>query len=253
MIRVFAAVFALVWMPAAEPLRIVASVPELAAIARAVGGEDVVVVALALPSDDPHRVEARPSFVVELARADLLLSTGFELEIGWLPPLVTNARNPRIRKDAGGHIEAATLVASPIGIPIGPVDRSAGDVHAHGNPHVLLDPVVGLAVAEASSSRMAELLPEAGSRFARRFAAFRMAIGVALAGEEIAGQLDIGKLIVLNDHGRLSEFLVQQQLDGKLGGWWGAMRPCAGMPVAADHDLYPYFARRFGLQIVTLL
>ncbi len=237
----------------AEPLRVVASVPELGAIARAVGGEDVVVTVLARPTDDPHRVEAKPSFVVELARADLLLSTGFELEIGWLPPLISNARNPRIRIDAGGHIEAAKLVAQPIGIPVGQVDRSAGDVHAHGNPHVMLDPAVGLAVAEVVARRLAELQPEAGEGIVTRLAAFRLALGTAMAGEAIASKLDIGKLIQLDDYGRLYEFLDQQGLGGSLAGWWGAMRPLAGANIAADHDLYPYFARRFGLRIVTLL
>ena len=212
---------------AGEPLRVVASVPELGAIARAIGGEDVAVTVLARPSDDPHRVEARPSFVVELARADLLLSTGFELEIGWLPPLVQNARNPRIRMDSGGHIEAATLVGSPIGVPVGPVDRSAGDVHPHGNPHVMLDPAVGLLVAEAAAARLARFAPEASPRFAARLDAFRAALGIALAGPEV-GALPVGKLLQLDDHGRLDAFLDQQGLAGKLGGWWGLLRPHAG-------------------------
>lgn len=238
---------------AAEPLRVVAAEPELGALARAVGGDDVVVTVLARPGDDPHRVEARPSFVVELARADLLLSTGFELEIGWLPPLIDNARNRRIRKDAGGHLEAATLVPAPIGVPVGPVDRSAGDVHPHGNPHVLLDPAAGLRVADAVADRLAGLRPEAAERIRARQAAFAAALGRALAGDDLAAGLDARKLIQLDDHGRLREFLAQQGLDGRLGGWWGALAPHAGAPLAADHDLYPYFARRFGLRIAVLL
>ncbi len=240
-------------LPAGEPLRIVATVPELGAIARAVGGEDAAVVVLARPGEDPHRVDARPSFIVELARADLLLSTGFELEIGWLPPLVSGARNSRIRRDAGGHLEAAAATARPIGIPLAPVDRSAGDVHPHGNPHVLLDPAVGLAMAEQVAARLAQLRPEAAGRLAARLATFRAALGTALAGAEIAGQLDIGKLIQLDDHGRLQEFLRQQGLEGRLGGWWGRMHPFADTAIAADHDLYPYLARRFRLRIVALL
>jgi zinc/manganese transport system substrate-binding protein len=238
---------------AGEPVRLVATVPELGALARAVGGDDVAVVVLARPGEDPHRVEARPSFIVELARAELLLSTGFELEIGWLPPLVTGARNSRIRRDAGGHLEAATATARPIGIPLAPVDRSAGDVHPHGNPHVLLDPAVGLAMAELITARLSQLRPEAAGRLAGRLDAFRAALGAALAGVEIAGRLDIGKLIQLDDHGRLEEFLRQQGLEGSLGGWWGRLRPYSGTAVAADHDLYPYLARRFRLRVVALL
>lgn len=251
--RLLAALLLLAGLTAAEPVRVVATVPELGAIARSVGGEDVVVTVLARPSDDPHRVEARPSFVVELARAELLLSTGFELEVGWLPPLVDNARNRRIRKDAGGHLEAALLVASPIGVPVGAVDRSAGDVHPHGNPHVLLDPAVGLAMARQVAGRLAELRPEAEARFRQRYEAFARDLGTALAGDAIAGRLDVAKLIQLDDHGRLQDFLAQQGLTGQLGGWWAMMRPFAGAPVAADHDLYPYLARRFGLRIAVLL
>ncbi len=251
--RLFVLTLLLAGLAAAEPVRVVATVPELGALARAVGGEDVVVTVLARPSDDPHRVEARPSFVVELARAELLLSTGFELEIGWLPPLIDNARNRRIRKDEGGHLEAAKQVTSPIGVAIGPVDRSAGDVHPHGNPHVLLDPAVGLAMAQLVAGRLAELRPEAAGRFQGRLDAFARALGVALAGEAIAGKLDVAKLIQLDDHGRLYEFLDQQGLTQQLGGWWGQLRPFANAPVAADHDLYPYLARRFGLRITILL
>lgn len=238
---------------AAEPVRVVAAVPEIGAILRAVGGEAVQVAVLARPHEDPHRVEARPSFVVDLARAELLVATGNELEIGWLPPLVAQARNPRLRAEAGGFLEAASLVQSPIGVPPAPVDRSAGDVHAHGNPHVLLDPGVGLLLAEALAERLAVLRPEAAAGIEQRLDAFRLRLGGALFGEAVAARLDPRKLVLLDDHGRLEGFLAQQGLSGEVGGWWGRLRAQRGAAIACDHDLYPYFARRFGLRVAVLL
>ncbi len=238
---------------AVEPVRVVAAVPEIGAVLRAVGGDAVQVSVLARPHEDPHRVEARPSFVVDLARAELLVATGNELEIGWLPPLVAQARNPRLRAEAGGFLEAASLVQAPIGVPAGPVDRSAGDVHAHGNPHVLLDPGVGLLLAEALAARLAVLRPDAAAAIEQRLDAFRLRLGGALFGEAVAARLDPRKLVQLDDHGRLEGFLAQQGLAGEVGGWWAQLRPHRGAAIAADHDLYPYFARRFGLRVAVLL
>jgi zinc/manganese transport system substrate-binding protein len=236
-----------------EPVAVVATVPEIGALVRAVGGDDVQLAVLARPEEDPHRVEARPSFVVALARAELLVATGAELEIGWLPTLVTQSRNRAIRSDGAGYVEAATLVRAPIGVPVGPIDRSAGHVHAQGNPHVLLDPAIGLALAKELANRLGALRPEAAARIAERFQGFRGRLGAALAGEALATKLDIDKLILLDDKDRLQTFLAEQGLVPELGGWWGLLRPYAGAVVAADHDHYPYLARRFALRIGHLL
>jgi zinc/manganese transport system substrate-binding protein len=143
---------------AAAQLRVVATTPDLAAIAGAVGGQRVKVTALALHSQDPHFVDARPHLALELARADLLLVVGAELEVGWLPPLLTGARNDRIQPGAPGYLDASTLV-DLLEVPQGKVDRSQGDIHPSGSPHFLLDPRRAEKVAVGIGRRLSELDP----------------------------------------------------------------------------------------------
>ncbi len=145
---------------ASAALRVVATTPDLAAIAQAVGGKRVQVTALALPSQDPHFVDARPHLALELSKADLLLVVGAELEVGWLPALLSGARNAKIQSGAPGYVDASTLV-DLLEVPAGKVDRSQGDIHPSGNPHFLLDPRRAEKVAVGIGKRLASL-DEAG-------------------------------------------------------------------------------------------
>src|SRR5687767_11728737 len=130
----------------AAPLRVCATTPDLADLVRVVGGDEVSVTTFAKGPEDPHFVEARPSFVKALSEAELLVSNGLALEIGWLPALVRSARNGAVLPGKPGNLEAAAAIV-PLGVATGAVDRSMGDVHAAGNPHFLTDPWNGLAVA----------------------------------------------------------------------------------------------------------
>src|SRR5438445_9750377 len=123
---------------ATAQLRVVATTPDLASVAREVGGDRVNVVALAKPTEDPHFVDAKPSHIVTLNRADVLIEGGAELEIGWLPPLLESARNDKLAAGSPGLIIASTGIRM-LEVPA-TLDRSRGDVHALGNPHFLLDP-----------------------------------------------------------------------------------------------------------------
>jgi zinc/manganese transport system substrate-binding protein len=163
----------LVWlMPAtgASEVHVVATLPALAALARAVGGDLVSVTALAAPSQDPHFVDPKPSLVLALHRADLLLLEGLELETGWLPPLQTAARNPAITTGGAGYLDASTAVER-LEVASGKVDRSQGDVHPQGNPHYLFDPRALARVALALGERLAALDPAHSSGFHAQAAA----------------------------------------------------------------------------------
>src|SRR5687768_11602223 len=120
-------------------LAVIATTPDLASVARSIGGDRVQVSALSLSTQDPHWVDARPHLALALSKADVLLVTGADLEAGWLPTLLTGSRNGKIQRGAPGHLDCSTLV-SLLEIPSGKLDRSMGDVHAQGNPHYTLDP-----------------------------------------------------------------------------------------------------------------
>ncbi|WP_375766009.1 metal ABC transporter substrate-binding protein [Archangium gephyra] len=151
-----AALCVLLALPARADLKVVASVPDLAALAKAVGGDKVQVTSLALSTQDPHFVDAKPNLALDLNRADLLIAIGLELEVGWLPTLQNGSRNARILSGSPGYLEVSQFVRT-LEVPSTAVDRSHGDVHAGGNPHFLYDPRAGLMVAKGIADRMSTL------------------------------------------------------------------------------------------------
>lgn len=190
-------------------LNVVATLPDLAAIAREIGGDKVKITSLARGTEDPHFVDAKPSFIRLLNEADVLIEGGAELEIGWLPPLVSNARNPGILAGAPGHLIASSGVRL-LDIPSGPVDRSQGDVHPMGNPHFLLDPANGRMLAE---------------RIAKTF-----------------GRLDPSNTGVYEKN--LRRF--NERLDRSLAEWTDTLKGFRGVKVVTYHKSFDYFLVRFG-------
>jgi zinc/manganese transport system substrate-binding protein len=160
--RLVSALFALlallaVPLQARAELKVVATVPTLAAVAKEVGGSKVTVKSLALPTQDPHFVDAKPSLALELNKADMLVVVGLGLEVGWLPPLQLGARNADIQVGAKGYLDCSQFVALLEKPEV--VDRSQGDIHPGGNPHYLYDPRSVVRVAKAIADRMGELDP----------------------------------------------------------------------------------------------
>lgn len=156
---------------AARPLQVVTTTTDLAALVRAVGGEDVEVISLAKGPQDPHYVAAKPSFMARLNKADLLVYVGLQLEIGWLPLLIRGARNPAILPDRPGHLDASAGLTI-LERPTAEVDRGQGDIHPEGNPHYWLDPRNAVVVARSIAARLAELSPDRAATFQGRMAAF---------------------------------------------------------------------------------
>ncbi len=153
-------------------MKVVATTPDIGAIAKAVGGEHVEVKSIARGFQDPHQIAAKPSYMRLLNRANLLVYTGLELEVGWLPLLISGARNPAIRPGAVGHLDASRSVQI-LEVPEGQVDRSAGDVHPEGNPHYMLDPRNGILVARAIAEKLGELDPSHRLAYEKNLASFR--------------------------------------------------------------------------------
>ena len=236
----------------AQTLQVCVTVPELSSLAKEIGGDHVQLSTFAKATEDPHFVEAKPSFIKTLSTCDLYVQIGLELEAGWAPVLLQNARNAKILSGASGYVDASSVV-TPLEVPTTPVDRSMGDVHPLGNPHFLADPLNGLKVAALLRDKFSELQPENTQYFASRYTNFRQRMGTALVGEPLSKKYESEKLALLFEHGKLNDFL-QSQGDGELlGGWLALLSRSFGTKVVADHNMWPYFARRFGLTVIGFL
>ncbi|HEY9900055.1 MAG TPA: metal ABC transporter substrate-binding protein [Pantanalinema sp.] len=154
-------------LSAEAKVKVVATLPTLAAIAREVGGDAVEVTSLAGPNQDAHFVDARPNLALALNKADVLMVNGLELEAGWLPVLLTGSRNSRIQPGAAGYLDASSLVPLKQ-IPQQKIDRGMGDIHPGGNPHYLTDPRNGGRVAVGIAAKLASLDPANAAGFKRR-------------------------------------------------------------------------------------
>ncbi len=154
------------------PLRVAATLSDLGCAARAVGGDDVEVTVLCPGGMDPHYLPAKPSLSRMLGRADALLFNGLELEIGWLPPLLEKARNPRVRAGAPGMIDCSAALDAVLDVPSGAVDRGLGDIHPQGNPHYTIDPRRMIAVVQLVGRRFGELDPPHAAAYRDRAEAY---------------------------------------------------------------------------------
>jgi zinc/manganese transport system substrate-binding protein len=194
-------------------LNVIATTEDLAAIGQEVGGDRITIESLAKGYQDPHFVEAKPSFILKLQRADLLIVVGRELEVGWLPPLVQQSRNAKIQAGADGYLDAS-LHARILDIPQGQITRAMGDVHPSGNPHYWLDPENGVVVARDIAAKLGRLRPGDQAYFDQRVTDFS---------------------------NRLSEGMKR---------WQAQMAPYKGIKVVTYHRSYPNFADRFGLEVI---
>lgn len=159
---------------AQSQLNVVATTSNMGMLAQVVGGDAVNVTVLAPPDRDAHHLHVRPSMMAALRRADLVVAVGADLEIGWLPPAIQGAANPRVNIGRSGYFEAARTVQL---IDAGhPADRSLGDVHPEGNPHIYLDPIRMSVAAEELAERMAELQPANAEQFRANAAEFSRAV-----------------------------------------------------------------------------
>src|ERR1044072_2150805 len=165
-------------LPARAALNVVATLPDFGALAREVGGDKVAVTVLAKPTEDPHFVDARPSFVVSLRNADVLIDGGAELEIGRLPPLLQNARNSKIEVGKPGRVVASQGIRL-MNVPAN-VTRAAGDVHALGNPHFMTDPIIAKAVAQHIAQSFSAVDPANAAAYQASYKKFEATINAKL-------------------------------------------------------------------------
>jgi ABC-type Zn uptake system ZnuABC Zn-binding protein ZnuA len=208
--------FALLPLVAAAPafgkVKVVTSLQDFASIADSIGGDRVETFAIAKGYQDPHFVDPKPSFVLKLNRADLLIAAGLELEIGYLPPLIDQSRNEKIHPGNRGYLDAS-IGCEILGRPTGVVTRAMGDVHPFGNPHYWTDPNNGRVIARSIARKLSELDPAGGSTYQQNLAAF------------------------------------EAKLTAKDKEWLANMQPYFGAKVVTFHDSWPNFAKHFKLDV----
>jgi zinc/manganese transport system substrate-binding protein len=215
---------------ASAAVKVIATTEDLASLVREVGGDRVTVEALARGYQDPHFVEAKPSFILKLHGADLLVVVGRELEQAWLPPLITQSRNARIQPGAAGYLDAS-LGARILEIPTGQITRAMGDVHPLGNPHYWLSPENGRHIAQVLLKKLSELAPNDASYFAQRYADFDGRLGEAQKRWD-AMMAPYRGLKVVTYHRSWSNFVAAFGLDVV-----GYVEPRPGIPPSPSHTL----------------
>jgi ABC-type Zn uptake system ZnuABC Zn-binding protein ZnuA len=198
---------------AAAALKVITSTQDLASIVQEVGGDKVTVESIAKGYQDPHFVEAKPSYILKLHSADLLVVVGRELEIAWLPALMTQSRNAKIQPGSPGYLDAS-LNAKILDIPTGQITRAMGDVHPSGNPHYWLDPGNGRRIAQAVRTRLSELSRADAGYFDQRYADFDKRLAQAESR------------------------------------WKAATAPYQGRKIVTYHRSWTSFAEAFGLNVI---
>ena len=183
-------------------VNVVSTIPDFASIAKEVGGDKVTVTGLVRPNQDPHFVDPKPSMMLDLNKADLLLVVGMGLEDGWLPPLLSGARNGKIQRGTSGYLECSTVIKP---MQVRAPDRAQGDIHPGGNPHYWIDPRNGLAVASAIAKRLEQIDPANAASYRAGVAAF------------------------------------SSKLQGKMAQWRQRLQPHKDMRVVVYHESWVYF------------
>lgn len=240
-----------------EPIKVVASLSDLGSIAQAVGGDKVQVTTIASGVQDPHFVDPKPSYVVKLRDADLFLVNGLELEIGYVPPLLDGARNPKIKPGSAGYVDCSRNIPV-LEVPAGTVTRAEGDVHPFGNPHYATDPLNRKIIAETIAEAFKQASPGNADYFDSRKKDFQKAIDEGMYGRDLVALVGGKKLDRLTRSGELDAFLEGQseggvKLSTKLGGWMAKMKPLKGMKMVFYHKSFTYFIERFGLDVTNFV
>lgn len=200
---------------AKDKLRVVTSLPDLKSITEFIGGDKVDVFAIATGFQNPHFVDPKPSYILKLSKADMFVTVGLDLEIGWVLPLLNSARNAAIMMGGDGYVDASVNV--PLLQVPSSINRSEGDIHIYGNPHYWLDPAIGKVIARNIYDGLVRLDGDDEAYFKTNLTAFN------------------------------------EKLDGKIREWTTKMLPFKGAKIIAYHNEWVYFEHRFGLQIVDFL
>ncbi|MFA5834725.1 MAG: metal ABC transporter substrate-binding protein [Bacteroidota bacterium] len=205
----------LVFSNSYSQLKIVTTIPDLKSIAEFIGGDRIEAFSIATGYQNPHFVDPKPSYILKLSKADIFITVGLDLEIGWVPALLNSARNQKVQKGGEGYVDASSNI-SLLQIPSS-INRGEGDIHIYGNPHYWLDPLNGKVIAQTIANTLSRLDPDHKAQFQSNLKKFN------------------------------------ETVDGKIKDWEGKLTRFKNTKVIAYHNEWPYFEQRFGLKIVDFL
>jgi ABC-type Zn uptake system ZnuABC Zn-binding protein ZnuA len=233
--------------PPGAPVRVVTSLTTYAAIAREIVGDRGTVSSIATGDENPHYVQPKPSFVPMLARADLFVTTGLDLEL-WVPTLLDKAGNAKVTEGAPGYV-AAYAGVDLLDVPTS-YSRTQGDIHVYGNPHIWTDPLNAILIARNILTGLKRVAPADAEYFTAREKDFEDRLYRALFGAELVQLLGGQTLADLDRQGKLFDFLKARQYQGaplfdRLGGWLKQALPFRGIQVACYHKEWDYFSREY--------
>jgi zinc/manganese transport system substrate-binding protein len=234
--------------PAAK-LKVVTTTSDLASITREVGGSRVSVSAIVEGSRDPHRIEAKPSYMSRTRDAHLFISVGLDLEIGYESAILQGSGNRRVQPGQPGHLYASRF-AYVLEKPQGGVTRAHGDIHPYGNPHIWLDPWNGRLIAAGIAQKLTALDPSGDKEYDANLNKFLNRLDAAMFGAKLVEKIGAHKLWQWQNDGALRKHLSEAKAWEDLGGWAEQMAPVAGRAIVTYHRSFTYFAHRFGLKVV---
>ncbi len=230
----------------AAPIRVVTTLPVYAEVARAIAGDLVSVDAIADPREDAHFVRPKPSFALRIRRAELFVTTGLDLEL-WVPALLDKAGNAAVREGGVGYVTAYPGIEL-LDVPRS-VDRSEGDIHVYGNPHIFTDPLNMITVAENIATGLKKVMPEHSAAIDEGVRRFADRIHRGLYGDRLVEMLEGPTLELLDRQGRLLAFLRDTPYEGTpliefLGGWHAGASAFRGREIICYHKNWAYFEDR---------
>ena len=232
-----------------QKLRVMTSLTTYAAIARDIGGDRAEVRSIGGGRENPHHIQPTPGLVLEVRRADMLITTGLDLEL-WLPALLDRANNPRIASGAPGLVSVSPGIKL-LDVPA-TLSRSEGDSHIYGNHHIWTEPANGVVIARNILAGFRRVDPRNADYYQDRFDGWLDRLMRAHAGDELVELLGAEELAALDYAGELWPFLNEQRFEGRLlvdrlGGWLQEGLPMRGQEVLCYHKMWSYFSRTFGL------
>lgn len=230
-------------------LNVVTTTEDLASIVKAIGKNNVSVSAIVTGARDPHRIEARPSFMQRVRNANLFIAIGLDLEIGWERAVIDGSGNSRVRPGSRGHLYASTNVPV-LEKPTAAITRAMGDVHPHGNPHIWVNPYNVRIMARNIANRMSELDKPKESVYKKNAEDFITELDAKMFGTVLVARFGGDKLWDWHRSRTLQQQLNNANASQQLSGWSARMLPHRGKPIITYHRSWSYFADCFELKVV---